>query len=263
MTRLQSLHRFGFVFIVLFGVVSCERDEPDLVPNEFQSEFLEHVNRIDQKEMAYDVVEPQLTTEGGFVIAMSKKADKKAKRKNACTEKQIEGGYEDVGGDCVLTAWNWVFGGKLAGSDWGGCKTPMCDSLGGPGSGSPGNPPGSDGNPDGGEGGESEGSADTDDDNTNEDDEDPFGLGKIPEGARPIEQWFGGEGTFVLDMGWTICNVRQHECLQSGSKGKTPSGQHRLDFEVVQQCYAQACQCNDNYGVSKPPWKTNGLNLSC
>ena len=29
-------------------------------------------------------------------------------RENACSPQQIEGGYEDLGGRCQLTGWNWV-----------------------------------------------------------------------------------------------------------------------------------------------------------
>lgn len=59
---------------------------------------------------------------------------------NSCTQQQIEGGYEDWFGDCVLTGWNWEFGDLCPGqrgADVGrygggsclpdGCVTPTCD----------------------------------------------------------------------------------------------------------------------------------------
>ena len=59
-------------------------------------------------------------------------------RANACTAKQIEGGYEDRDGECVLTGWNWVIGGKCVAGSCGatGCVTAVCE--GGTGDGAPG-----------------------------------------------------------------------------------------------------------------------------
>jgi RHS repeat-associated protein len=57
----------------------------------------------------------------------SSKDESGAGRPNACTSKQIEGGYQDVDGECVLTGWNWVVFGRHLGSYWlGGCITPFC-----------------------------------------------------------------------------------------------------------------------------------------
>jgi len=63
-------------------------------------------------------------------------------RDNACTPAQIEGGYEDLGGRCQLTGWNWEFGlchydvdvgalGDVSSScEPSGCVTATCDGGG-------------------------------------------------------------------------------------------------------------------------------------
>lgn len=63
-------------------------------------------------------------------------------RENACTPQQIEGGYEDLGGRCQLTGWNWDFGpcrydvdvgelGDISSScEPSGCVTATCDGGG-------------------------------------------------------------------------------------------------------------------------------------
>jgi hypothetical protein len=57
-------------------------------------------------------------------------------RDNVCTDQQIEGGYEDIGGQCLLTGWNWPFG--VGNKAFDGCISETCDDLGGGGGGSGG-----------------------------------------------------------------------------------------------------------------------------
>ena len=54
-------------------------------------------------------------------------------RENACTQKQIDGGYEDIDGRCQLTGWNWVdANGKCVSGSCGatGCVTSVCQCVG-------------------------------------------------------------------------------------------------------------------------------------
>ena len=59
---------------------------------------------------------------------------------NACTPQQLEGGYSEVAGECILTCWN-CSGTVGGGTDWpGDCVTAICDGPG-PGEGGGGGEP--------------------------------------------------------------------------------------------------------------------------
>jgi len=85
-----------------------------------------------------------------YALADSKEATNETTHENACTQSQIEGGYEDIGGTCVLTGWNWCFDGigclcergveysqpgDPTCAEPGGCVTEICSGPGNPGAG--------------------------------------------------------------------------------------------------------------------------------
>jgi hypothetical protein len=46
---------------------------------------------------------------------------------NMCSRDQIEGGYEEIDGECVLTGWNWGYVGGGGGRWIDGCITRACE----------------------------------------------------------------------------------------------------------------------------------------
>lgn len=85
-----------------------------------------------------------LAMNGAAFAAANNESDAGGGQESACTDQQIEGGYEvNAFGECVLTGWNWVINGQCVS---GSCKTrpcltAMCDGRGGGGGGGGGGTP--------------------------------------------------------------------------------------------------------------------------